>query len=83
MTILRAERTAKRAEIAAGKRTCTKCGETKELEEFYPKPDKPKGSRVSDEALWLWGRLRNFNRNGLLDQDPNEVCVTMIPLGCF
>jgi hypothetical protein len=28
----------------------------------------PKVVRVSDEALWLWGRLRDFERDGLLDK---------------
>ena len=32
---------------------------------------------VSDDALWLWGRLRDFERHGLLDQQPREVMATM------
>jgi hypothetical protein len=32
---------------------------------------------VSDDALWLWGRLRDFERHGLLDQEPGEVMATM------
>jgi hypothetical protein len=39
---------------------------------FPPKP-KP----VAPEALWLWGRLRDFERDGLLDTDPAEVLATM------
>jgi hypothetical protein len=39
---------------------------------FPPKP-KP----VSSEALWLWGRLRDFERDGLLDTDPADVLATM------
>jgi hypothetical protein len=34
---------------------------------------------VSDDALWLWGRLRDFERHGLLDQDPRAVLETMTP----
>jgi hypothetical protein len=32
---------------------------------------------VSDEALWLWGRLRDFDRHGLLTKDPRDVLLTM------
>jgi hypothetical protein len=39
---------------------------------FPPKP-KP----VSSEALWLWGRLRDFERDGLLAMHPSEVLTTM------
>jgi hypothetical protein len=39
---------------------------------FPPKP-KP----VSSEALWLWGRLRDFERDGLLAMQPSEVLSTM------
>jgi hypothetical protein len=39
---------------------------------FPPKP-KP----VSTEALWLWGRLRDFERDGLLAMQPSEVLSTM------
>jgi hypothetical protein len=41
---------------------------------FPPKP-KP----VSPEALWLWGRLRDFQRDGMLDKDPVDVLSTMTP----
>jgi hypothetical protein len=41
---------------------------------FPPKP-KP----VSSEALWLWGRLRDFERDGLLDKGPASVLETMTP----
>jgi hypothetical protein len=34
---------------------------------------------VSAEALWLWGRLRDFERMGLLATTPTEVMVTMTP----
>jgi hypothetical protein len=35
----------------------------------------PKKNVVDDNALWLWGRLLDFERLGLLDRDPNEVCA--------
>lgn len=39
----------------------------------------PKSEPVADEALWLWGRLRDFERNGLLDQEPAAVMRTLTP----
>jgi hypothetical protein len=39
----------------------------------------PKPNPVSAEALWLWGRLRDFRRDGLLDKTPQEVMATMTP----
>jgi hypothetical protein len=39
----------------------------------------PKPNPVSIEALWLWGRLRDFRRDGLLDKTPQEVMATMTP----
>jgi hypothetical protein len=33
---------------------------------------------VNEDALWLWGRLQDFERNGLLDRAPNEVLSTML-----
>jgi hypothetical protein len=36
-----------------------------------------KRNPVSSEALWLWGRLLDFERDGLLDQKPEEVLRTM------
>ena len=32
---------------------------------------------VSDDALWLWGRLREFEERGLLARDPKEVLSHM------
>jgi hypothetical protein len=29
------------------------------------------------DALWFWGRLRDFERNGILDRDRESYC------GCF
>lgn len=34
---------------------------------------------VSDQALWLWGRLRDFERHGLLPSEPPSVLATMTP----
>jgi hypothetical protein len=39
-----------------------------------PKPARP---AVSDAALWLWGRLNDFQRNDLLGREPNDVLSTM------
>jgi hypothetical protein len=39
----------------------------------------PKRKPVSTEALWLWGRLRDFERDGLLAKEPREVLSTMTP----
>lgn len=32
---------------------------------------------ISDEALWLWGRLRDFERMGLIDIDPTVLIEEM------
>lgn len=29
--------------------------------------------RMSEEALWLWGRLRDFERKGMIDCDPEPL----------
>ena len=34
--------------------------------------------RRDERALWLWGRLQDFERNGLLDLDPNDLVATML-----
>jgi hypothetical protein len=34
-------------------------------------------SSVSDEALWIWGRLRDFERMGLIDADPIVLLTEM------
>lgn len=34
--------------------------------------------KVGPAALWLWGRLRDFERDGLLDLDPNDVVEGML-----
>lgn len=44
-----------------------------------PEPAAPKPLPVSHEALWIWGRLFDFKRDGLLDREPPEVLATMLP----
>ena len=39
-------------------------------------PEKPRRT-VSSDALWLWGRLLDFERDGLLDKTPSDVMETM------
>jgi hypothetical protein len=34
---------------------------------------------VSEHALWLWGRLKDFDRDGILAEDPADICETMLP----
>jgi hypothetical protein len=38
----------------------------------------PKVTPVSTDALWLWGRLRDFERD-VLKKDPRDVLQTMTP----
>jgi hypothetical protein len=38
----------------------------------------PKRDVVNPMALWLWGRLQDFDRDGLLAADPNELFGTML-----
>ena len=33
--------------------------------------------RMDADALWLWGRLRDFERNGILKRKPRELLATM------
>ena len=40
-----------------------------------PRKEEP----VEDDALWLWGRLLDFERRGLLGRRFEEVCRTMVP----
>lgn len=42
-------------------------------------PPEPEVIPVSKDALWLWGRLRDFERDGLLAQAPEDVLLTMTP----
>ena len=39
----------------------------------------PKRNPVSTEALWIWGRLRDFERDGFFTREPGEVLSTMTP----
>jgi hypothetical protein len=39
--------------------------------------EKPKVIPVSADALWLWGRLRDFERDGLLAKSPKSVLETL------
>jgi len=38
----------------------------------------PKQSSCDRRALWLWGRLLDFEREGLLDADPDELINSML-----
>jgi hypothetical protein len=40
---------------------------------------KPKRQPVSKDAMWLWGRLLDFERLDLLAQTPTDVLATMTP----
>jgi hypothetical protein len=38
----------------------------------------PQPLRIADpEAIWLWGRLRDFERDGLLEKNPSDLIRTM------
>jgi hypothetical protein len=37
----------------------------------------PRQRVAAPDALWLWGRLLDFERDGLLDKSPNDVIKTM------
>lgn len=39
----------------------------------------PKENPVSDEALWLWGTLKDFERDGILSMKTKDVMSTMTP----
>jgi hypothetical protein len=38
----------------------------------------PRRDVVDPMALWLWGRLQDFQRDGLLAADPNVLLGTML-----
>lgn len=40
---------------------------------------KPPIDLVTPQALWLHGTLKDFRRDGLLDQDPATICDSMMP----
>ena len=60
-----------------------------EFEATFARPEKPrrpasstgisgkKRNLVDPRALWLWGRLLDFERDGLLGADPEEICATI------
>jgi len=58
------------AALSDGTRMPTTGGIIKENK--TPKPDP-----VTREALWLWGRLADFQRNGMLEREPADVLETM------
>jgi hypothetical protein len=39
----------------------------------------PTPRAVNDKALWLWGRLRDFERDAPLDRSPRDLFETMTP----
>lgn len=41
-------------------------------------PDLPVRKQVDPRALWLWGRLLDFEREGILAADPNELVGSML-----
>jgi hypothetical protein len=49
---------------------------TKGILRAATEPEKPKRT-VSSDALWLWGRLLDFERDGLLEKSPAGVLETM------
>jgi hypothetical protein len=49
-----------------------------EMEPDPPSIPEPPRKPVDPRALWLWGRLLDFEREGLLSADPNELVGTMI-----
>jgi hypothetical protein len=42
-----------------------------------PPAEKPR-DKVDPRALWLWGRLQDFEREGLLDADPADLIASML-----
>jgi hypothetical protein len=42
-------------------------------------PPDPKRVPVAADALWLWGRLHDFERDGLLGKEPDAVLLTLTP----
>jgi len=42
-------------------------------------PPEPERVPVAAAALWLWGRLNDFERDGLLTARPADVLLTMTP----
>jgi hypothetical protein len=44
------------------------------LRAVAPPPERP---MVAASALWVWGRLCDFERDGLLETSPNDITATM------
>jgi hypothetical protein len=44
-----------------------------------PVESTPPPHSVRREALWLWGRLREFVSEGLLDKAPEEILAALTP----
>ena len=41
--------------------------------------DRPRGLVMDNhKALWLWGTLKDFESEGLLDEDPRELIASML-----
>jgi len=49
------------------------------LHQHEEKSNNGKVIPVSDDALWLWGRLRDFEREDVLSRDISEFTETMTP----
>lgn len=39
--------------------------------------DKPKPKQMDPKALWVWGRLKDFEREGILSSDPDHLLREM------
>lgn len=39
--------------------------------------DKPKPKQMDPKALWVWGRLKDFEREGILSSDPDRLLSEM------
>lgn len=42
-------------------------------------PARPQQPMASDQSLWVWGRLLDFERKGILKATPNEILSGMVP----
>ena len=55
-----------------------KAKERAEAPVIEAEPEIPPRKPVDYRALWLWGRLLDFERDGLLALDPNDLVDTML-----
>lgn len=39
--------------------------------------DRPQPKQINSNALWLWGRVRDFDRLGVLSEDPSDLLSEM------